>query len=63
MLYHLSLRENAEKLVAAGQGYDMPPYVKLNDFKTWEEEGPPKGTLSHYPNRATRSSPSPPAPP
>jgi len=65
LLYHLSSRENAEKLVAAGQGYDIPPYVKFNDFKTWEEEGPPKGTLSHYPNKgdqiiAVTCSPAPP---
>jgi ABC-type glycerol-3-phosphate transport system substrate-binding protein len=54
LLYHLSSRENAEKLVAAGQGYDIPPYTKFNDFTTWAEEGPPKGTLYHYPNRGTQ---------
>ena len=42
---------SAEKQVAASQGYDIPPYPKFNDFKTWDEEGPPKGTLSHYPIR------------
>src|SRR5205814_1517022 len=41
----------SKKLVAACQGYDLPPFVKFNDFKTWDEEGPPKGTLSHYPNK------------
>jgi hypothetical protein len=51
LLVHLSTRSSAEKLVAASHGYDLPAYAKLNDFKTWEEEGPPKGTLSHYPNR------------
>jgi ABC-type glycerol-3-phosphate transport system substrate-binding protein len=55
LLYHLSSRENAEKLVAAGQGYDIPPYVKFYDFKTWAEEGPPKGTLYHYPNRGSQT--------
>jgi ABC-type glycerol-3-phosphate transport system substrate-binding protein len=49
LLAHVSTREAAEKLVAACDGYDLPPYVKFNDFKTWEEAGPPKGTLSHYP--------------
>mgnify|MGYP003694450469 CR=1 FL=1 len=44
-----TLRQNAEKQVAASQGYDIPPYPKFNDFKTWDEEGPPKGSLSHYP--------------
>jgi ABC-type glycerol-3-phosphate transport system substrate-binding protein len=49
LLEYLTSREVAEKQVAASQGYDIPPYPKFNDFKTWDEEGPPKGTLSHYP--------------
>ena len=49
LLEFLTLRQNAERQVAASQGYDIPPYSKFNDFKTWEEEGPPKGSLSHYP--------------
>jgi len=49
LLEFLTLRQNAEKQVAAGQGYDIPPYTKFNDFKTWDEEGPPKGSISHYP--------------
>ena len=49
LLEFLTLRTNAQKQVAASQGYDIPPYPKFNDFKTWEEEGPPKGALSHYP--------------
>jgi len=44
-----TLRQNAEKQVAASQGYDIPPYPKFTDFKTWDEEGPPKGSISHYP--------------
>lgn len=51
LLLHLSSRKAAEAQVAASQGYDIPPYVKFNDFKTWDEEGPPKGTLYHYPIR------------
>jgi hypothetical protein len=49
LLEFLAMRQNAEKQVAASQGYDIPPYPKFTDFKTWDEEGPPKGTLSHYP--------------
>ena len=49
LLEYLASREVAEKQVAASQGYDIPPYPKFNDFKTWAEEGPPKGTLYHYP--------------
>jgi ABC-type glycerol-3-phosphate transport system substrate-binding protein len=39
-----------EKMVAASGGYDLPAFEKLTTFKTWAEEGPPKGTLYHYPN-------------
>ena len=49
LLEFLTLRQNAEKQVAASQGYDIPPYPRFNDFKTWDEEGPPKGSISHYP--------------
>jgi ABC-type glycerol-3-phosphate transport system substrate-binding protein len=49
LLEYLALRPAAERQVAASQGYDIPPYPKFNDFKTWDEEGPPKGSLSHYP--------------
>jgi ABC-type glycerol-3-phosphate transport system substrate-binding protein len=51
LLLHVSTRAAAEKLVDACQGYDLPPYVKFNDIKTWDEVAPPKGTLSHYPNK------------
>ena len=34
----------------ASGGYDLPSFEKLTTFKTWAEEGPPKGTLFHYPN-------------
>ena len=27
-----------------------PAYEKLTTLKVWQEEGPPKGTLYHYPN-------------
>src|SRR5436190_2803296 len=49
LLTHISSRAAVEKMVAASQGYDIPAFAKLNDFKTWAEEGPPKGTLWHYP--------------
>ena len=37
-------------MVVASGGYDLPSFAKFTDFKTWSEEGPPKGTLYHYPN-------------
>jgi ABC-type glycerol-3-phosphate transport system substrate-binding protein len=50
LLTHLSQSSSIEKLVAASGGYDLPAYEKLTTLKTWAEEGPPKGTLYHYPN-------------
>ncbi len=29
----------------------FPAFANLTTLKTWAEEGPPKGTLYHYPNR------------
>jgi ABC-type glycerol-3-phosphate transport system substrate-binding protein len=49
LMMHISERGAVEKMVAASQGYDIPAFAKLNDFKTWTDEGPPKGTLYHYP--------------
>ncbi len=50
LLVHLSSRTAAEKMVAASGGYDLPSFANFTTFKTWAEEGPPKGTLYHYPN-------------
>jgi ABC-type glycerol-3-phosphate transport system substrate-binding protein len=50
LLVHLSQPAAVEKMVAASAGYDLPSFEKLTTFKTWAEEGPPKGTLYHYPN-------------
>jgi ABC-type glycerol-3-phosphate transport system substrate-binding protein len=50
LLMHLSTADSAEKMVIASGGYDLPSFDKLTTFKTWAEEGPPKGTLYHYPN-------------
>jgi ABC-type glycerol-3-phosphate transport system substrate-binding protein len=50
LLVHLSTRSAAEKMVAASGGYDLPSFASFTNFKTWSEEGPPKGTLYHYPN-------------
>jgi len=37
-------------MVKASAGYDIPPFSKMTTLKVWAEEGPPKGTLYHYPN-------------
>ena len=36
--------------MSASGGYDLPAFEKLTTLKVWAEEGPPKGTLYHYPN-------------
>jgi len=51
LITHISQRSAVEQLVAASRGYDLPAFEKLLDFKTWEEVGPPKGTVYHYPPR------------
>jgi hypothetical protein len=56
LLTYLSTRSSVEKLVAGSHGVDIPPFEKLRNFKmrnfkTWEEEKPPAGTLYNYPPR------------
>src|ERR1700730_11623864 len=50
LLTELPQRASAEKMVEASGGYDLPSFANFTTFKTWAEEGPPKGTLYHYPN-------------
>jgi ABC-type glycerol-3-phosphate transport system substrate-binding protein len=66
LLTYLSQRPAVEALVAASGGYDIPGFTGLRDFKTWAEEGPPRGTLYHYPPTSDQivwiaSAPAPPA--
>ena len=51
LMTYLTTREIQEKLVTASVGFDIPPYAKWMDFKIWEEEAPPKGTIYNYPPR------------
>jgi ABC-type glycerol-3-phosphate transport system substrate-binding protein len=50
LLVHLSQPDAVAKLVEASGGYDLPAFEKLTTLKTWAEQGPPVGTLYHYPN-------------
>ena len=50
LIVHLSQPAVVEQMVIASGGYDLPSFDKLTTFKVWAEEGPPKGTLYHYPN-------------
>jgi ABC-type glycerol-3-phosphate transport system substrate-binding protein len=51
LLNFLSQPAAVEKLVLASGGYDLPCFANLLGFQIWAEQGPPKGTLYHYPNR------------
>ncbi len=51
LIEFLMQRENVEARDVTSQGYDLPPYARLNDFKIWQEVGPPTGTVYNYPMR------------
>src|SRR6185312_5209736 len=51
LLLFLSSRDSMAKLMAASQGFDVPPFEKLNDFDIWATAEPPKGTLYNFPPR------------
>ena len=51
LLLYLSSKESVDKLLAASQGFDIPPFASLADAKVWEEAEPPKGTLYNFPPR------------
>jgi hypothetical protein len=46
---YLSERSAVHELVAGSSGYDVSAFSALRDLAVWEDQGPPKGTLSHYP--------------
>jgi ABC-type glycerol-3-phosphate transport system substrate-binding protein len=50
LLTQLSQASAIEEMVKASAGYDIPAFANLTKLKVWEDEGPPKGTLYHYPN-------------
>jgi ABC-type glycerol-3-phosphate transport system substrate-binding protein len=51
LIEYLSQRENVEARCKVVQGYDVPPFASMTDFKIWDEVEPPKGTVYHYPIR------------
>jgi ABC-type glycerol-3-phosphate transport system substrate-binding protein len=48
LLEWLMQREQIEPRCFAAEGYDIPPFPSMADFKVWEEVGPPKGTVYNY---------------
>ncbi len=67
LLTFLMQREQVEERGIAVDGYDIPPFLSMSDFKIWSEVEPPRGTLYNYPVRpfhnATPSISAYPAPP
>ena len=51
LIEFLMQRDKVEERCVASEGYDLPPYAKLNDFKIWETVEPPVGTVFNYPLR------------
>jgi len=50
LLLYLSTKEAIAKLLQGGQGFDVPPFDKI-DSPVWAEAEPPKGTLYNFPAR------------
>jgi ABC-type glycerol-3-phosphate transport system substrate-binding protein len=51
LIAYLCQREQVEERCKIVDGYDLPPFQSMLDFKIWEEVEPPKGTLYNYPLR------------
>ena len=58
LLRHFSQPKAVAAMVEASQGFDIPAFTSMTKLKTWEEQGPPKGTLYHYPIRDGHQKPS-----
>jgi ABC-type glycerol-3-phosphate transport system substrate-binding protein len=52
LLEFLSERTSAERQTTTSNGYDIPPFLSMSDFAIWDNEGPPKGTVFNYPQKA-----------
>lgn len=52
LLEFLSDRASAEAQTSTSAGYDIPPFLSMNDFPVWANEGPPTGTVFNYPLKA-----------
>jgi ABC-type glycerol-3-phosphate transport system substrate-binding protein len=49
LIEFLSQREQVEQTVTASNGYDIPPFPAMTDFRVWETIGPPTGVWYNYP--------------
>jgi ABC-type glycerol-3-phosphate transport system substrate-binding protein len=55
LIEFLSQRENVEARCNVVQGYDVPPFESMTDFKVWDDVNPPKGTVYNYPIRKAQN--------
>jgi ABC-type glycerol-3-phosphate transport system substrate-binding protein len=51
LIEYLMQPEQVEPRCTTTEGYDIPPYAGLLDFKCWETVAPPPGTVYNYPQR------------
>lgn len=51
LIEFLMQKEQVEARDKVVDGYDIPPFARMLDFKVWEEVGPPHGTVYNYPIR------------
>jgi ABC-type glycerol-3-phosphate transport system substrate-binding protein len=51
LIEHLMQREQVEARDNVVEGYDLPPFESMTDFKIWETVEPPPGTIYNYPIR------------
>jgi len=51
LMEYMSQREQVEALAAPVNGYDIPPFESMSNFKIWSEVEPPKGVVYNYPVR------------
>ena len=49
LIEYLMEREQVEARDNVVQGYDLPPFTSMTDFKIWETVEPPPGTVYNYP--------------
>jgi ABC-type glycerol-3-phosphate transport system substrate-binding protein len=51
LIEFLMQREQVEARCSVVEGFDLPPFDSMLDFKIWAEVEPPKGTVYNYPTR------------
>ncbi|HEX5327356.1 MAG TPA: ABC transporter substrate-binding protein, partial [Acetobacteraceae bacterium] len=51
LVTYLMQRDQIEARDNVVDGYDLPPFPSMQDFKIWSEVEPPKGVVYNYPIR------------